>query len=255
MMKRIGLVAALLLVSACSSIVNVPTPDTPTDYSQVSNKGKTIALLGATGMVGSYVLKEALRQGYSVRVLARSPQKLAALLAAVKDKITIIEGNARDASAIQNLLIGSDVVISALGPVKTDGVAAASISTIASGHIVRAMQAQGIKRYILVSGAAVVMPDDERDFTGWVMRKLVQLSLGKTLRDKQAEYKLLEMSPIQWTLVRCPLIDAEPHRFEAEVTLDTPVGFNLRAGELARFLIEQIESEEYIRKGPFLGSK
>ncbi|MBF8270843.1 MAG: hypothetical protein HW386_2552, partial [Gammaproteobacteria bacterium] len=30
--------------------------------------------------------------------------------------------------------------------------------------------------------------------------------------------------------------------------------FNLRAGELARFVIEQIDAQEYIRKGPFLGS-
>ena len=211
----------------------------------------TIALLGATGMVGGFVLEQALEQGYQVRALARTPQKLEAF----KDRIAIIKGDARDPKALEALLNGSDVVVSTLGPVKADGDAAKMISTTASGHIVKLMPEYGIERYIVVSGAAVVMPGDNRNFTGWLMRTMVLISLGHTLTDKQAEYELLAASDVQWTLLRCPLIDPEPFRQKPVASLETPGSFNLRAGELAHFLIQQIESEQYVRQGPFLNSQ
>jgi len=201
-------------------------------------------------MVGGYILHEALLQGYDIRALARTPSKLEPL----KNQITVIKGDARDLSTIQELLKGSDFVISALGPVKADGNAGKNISTIATANIIKVMQQRNIKRYILVSGAAVTMPGDDRNLKGWIIKKMAQLAFSDTVRDKESEYKLLEESTVQWTIVRCPLIDAEPYRQESKATFDTPISFKLRSGELARFIIEQIDSQEYIRKGPFLGS-
>jgi hypothetical protein len=112
-----------------------------------------------------------------------------------------------------------------------------------------------VRRYILVSGAAVTIPGDDRNLTGWLMQKMASITLHDTLKDKQAEYQLLADSSVQWTLVRCPLIEAEPFKRKPRASLDSPTSFNLRAGELARFLIEQIDSKEFIRKGPFLESQ
>jgi uncharacterized protein YbjT (DUF2867 family) len=41
----------------------------------MSNQSMTILVIGATGSIGSLVVEEALRQGYSVRALVRSPEK------------------------------------------------------------------------------------------------------------------------------------------------------------------------------------
>ena len=249
--KEISLLAGSLWFSACSLTTKETIPFTPVDNFGRSKNNLTIALLGATGMAGGYILREALVQGYDVRVLARSPAKLDAL----KNRVTIIKGDVRDAVSIPELLRGSDVVISALGPVKSDGPAAArDICTVATGLILHAMQQLQVKRYILVSGAAVSMPGDDRNFLGWMIQKLAQLTLSAAVRDKEAEYKLLVESPVQWTLVRCPVIEAVPYLHPAKATLATPASFFLRAGELARFVIEQVDSQEYIRKGPFLGS-
>ena len=87
------------------------------------------------------------------------------------------------------------------------------------------------------------------------MEKMVSIALPDTLEDKQAEYQLLADSEIQWTLVRCPLIAAEPFEQRPRASLDTPTSFHLRAGELAYFLIEQIDSEDFIKRGPFLESR
>ena len=215
-----------------------------------SSQHHTVALLGATGMVGGYLLEAALGRGYTVRALARTPAKLAQF----DRRITIIKGDARDPAVIRELLHGSDVVISALGPVKADGDASHFINTTVTRNILEAMPAEDISLYIAVSGAAVVMPDDNRNLLGWWIRTLAQIGLHNALQDKQAEYALLADSTVDWILVRCPLIEPKPFDGPPLVSLQTPPAFQLRAGALAQFIIEQVETREFIRQGPFLGS-
>jgi putative NADH-flavin reductase len=243
----VGACACLLL--ACAS-PGPPQPEPGSDHPGQVTEPYTVALLGGSGMVGGYLLREALSRGYEVRALARTPARLDEF----RKRITIVQGDARDPVAIAELLQGSDVVISALGPVKADGDAARFISTDVTRNVLHEMEERAISRYIIVSGAAVVMPGDKRNLLGWWIRKLVQISLRDTLRDKQAEYDLLAESSTDWMLVRCPLIDPEPFRSAPRSSLETPPAFRLRAAELARFVIDQIESREFVRQGPFLGS-
>ena len=240
--------ACLLL--ACASSGPPVGPTLPIAPAVVASEQHTVALLGATGMVGDFLLRESLARGYSVRALARSPAKLAQF----SDRITIVEGDARDPAVIDELLRGSDVVISAVGPVQADGAANLFINTIVTGNVLHAMTAQDISRYLVISGAGVVLPSDQRDFLGWWIRTLAQVGLADALEDKQAEYKLLANSSADWTLVRCPLIDAESFRAPALVSVLTPPAFRVRAGEVARFTIDQITASNYSRQGPFLGS-
>lgn len=249
LVRRLFVIALALVLVACAAPTRQPVP-LPGDDA-VEKKEVTIALLGATGMAGSHILREALAQGYDVRALARSPQKLDAL----KNRITVVEGNALDRDALAAWLDGSDVVISALGPVRGDGAAASMLSTNVSRHIVELMTEKDIDRYIVVSGAAVEIPGDDRSFTGWLVQKLAALRFPQVLKDKQAEYELLADSVVQWTLVRCPVIEPEPFQEAPVASLDTISSFSLRAGELARFVIEEVESEEFARKGPFLESR
>mgnify|MGYP001819091821 FL=1 len=248
--RLIGLVLGISLLAACAS--NTPaTAPTLADVPQVAaSERRTIALLGATGMVGGYLLQEALARGHEIRALARTPAKLDEF----REHITIVQGDARDREVIRELLRGSDVVINALGPVKADGDAARFINSTVTEHVLSEMAAANASQYLVVSGAAVVMPGDDRNLLGWWIRTLAQLGLRETLRDKQAEYGLLAQSEFNWMLVRCPLIDPQPALSAPLAALNTPPTFRLRAGELARFMIDQIGSDHYARKGPFLGS-
>ena len=246
--------AALLLVvllTGCVSPQVKLSPDQIVEGSQPADKDKTIALIGATGMAGRYILQSALREGYPVKVLARTPAKLQGL----EDRIQIIEGDARDRAAMERLVDGSDVVITALGPVKSDGAGAQMISTNATANVVETMVAAGVDRYIVVSGAAVVVPGDQRNLTGWWMHQLVRIRLGDVLKDKQAEYELLADSDLDWTLVRCPLIDSLPYQSAPLTSLLTPSSFHLRAGELADFIIREVDSPDYLRQAPFVYSE
>ena len=246
--RVVGAIACSLLLLACVS--RSPVPESAPSPEK-SGGHHTVALLGASGMTGQYLLQEALARGYTVRALARTPAKLDAF----RDRITIVQGDARDPAVIEELLQGSDVVISALGPVKADGDAARFISTTATENILGAMEGTQVTQFMVVSGAAVVMQGDDRNFLGWWLRTLVQLGLRDTLRDKQAEYELLAASSADWMLVRCPLIDPEPFLLPPLTSLVTPPAFRVRAGELARFMMDQIETRQFIRQGPFIGSR
>ena len=69
---------------------------------------KKIALIGASGFVGSALLKEAVARGHSVTAIVRNPGKIAAArgVSAVKADVT-------DSAALAALLKGHDVVVSA----------------------------------------------------------------------------------------------------------------------------------------------
>ena len=117
------------------------------------------------------------------------------------------------------------------------------------------MQSEDVSYYMVVSGAAVVMPGDEPDLLGWWIRTLAQIGLSDELHDKQAEYELLAQSSVDWMLVRCPLIDPQSFRRAPLVALQSPPAFRVRAGELASFMLDQIDARQFVRKGPFVGSQ
>jgi putative NADH-flavin reductase len=252
--KSAGVILVLLssiLLTACVSTGKLEKLPTVDENSLSANKNITIALLGATGMVGGFVLELAIEQGYQIRALARTPAKLEAF----RGRIGVVEGDARDPAAIEALLRGADVVLSTLGPVRADGDAAKMLNTTATMEILALMPEHGIERYILVSGAAVTAPGDDRNLTGWLVQKSAAISLRRALVDKQAEYELLADSSVAWTAIRCPVIKATPYRQSPEASLDTPGSFTLRAGELAFFMLKQINAREFIGKSPFLVSR
>lgn len=70
-----------------------------------------IALIGATGYVGTPLLEELLQRGHQVTVLARNPGKLAA-----RPGLTVVAADAQDAVQVRQAVAGHDAVISAYNP-------------------------------------------------------------------------------------------------------------------------------------------
>lgn len=71
----------------------------------MSNNTKTIAFLGATGGCGLSALRHALAEGHSCIALCRTPSKLTDKFPPSEyPNLTIIQGNAHDAAAVQRCL-------------------------------------------------------------------------------------------------------------------------------------------------------
>src|SRR5258708_38144111 len=70
-----------------------------------------VAVLGATGFVGSALLKEALDRGHVVTAIVRHPEKLEK-----REGLTAKAGDVYDTSSIATLIRGNEAIISAFNP-------------------------------------------------------------------------------------------------------------------------------------------
>ena len=70
-----------------------------------------VALLGATGFVGSALLKEALERGHTVTAIVRHPEKLEQ-----RKGLVARAGDVYDTTTLAKLIEGHDALISAFNP-------------------------------------------------------------------------------------------------------------------------------------------
>ncbi|MFD3471365.1 NAD(P)-dependent oxidoreductase [Streptomyces sp. NPDC058682] len=82
-----------------------------------------IALFGATGTVGTRVLREALRRGYEVTAVVRDPAGLPDTVSGTGSgaetgtgTIVVVRGDVLDPASVAAVAAGHDVVVSAFGP-------------------------------------------------------------------------------------------------------------------------------------------
>lgn len=117
-----------------------------------------IAIIGASGFVGSRILSEALSRGHDVTAIVTDPVKLPS-----DAKLTAVKGDATDSMALASLLAGHDVAISAFNPGKDE-------SGAGPRSIIEAAKRSGVTRLLVVGGAGTleVAPGrrliDEPDF-------------------------------------------------------------------------------------------
>src|ERR1700687_5762195 len=96
-----------------------------------------IALVGATGNVGTRLISELTRRGHHVTAIARHPEKLQGQAA-----VRPVLGDMQNESARAELLAGHDVVIHSVKYHSTNGT-----------KIIAATKAQEVRRLLVVGGA------------------------------------------------------------------------------------------------------
>ncbi len=109
-----------------------------------------IALIGASGMIGSRILAEALQRGHYVTGIVRNPEKIEA-----HKNLTAKKADALHVDEMARILTGHDAVVSSLNPAR--GVAGPEAFELTlAGHqaVVAAVKKSGIKRFLSVGGAA-----------------------------------------------------------------------------------------------------
>ena len=106
-----------------------------------------IALIGATGFVGSPILKEALDRGHDVTAIARDAGKIKA-----QKNLKIVDGDVMDSDSLSEILKGNDVVVSAYNAGWTNPDLYNDFLK-GSRSIQEAVKKAGVKRLIIIGGA------------------------------------------------------------------------------------------------------
>ncbi len=208
----------------------------------------TIAILGGAGKAGRPLVREALRAGYRVRVLLRHPEQFDATDA----RLQIIQGDARDPAALRQLLSGCAALLSALGNPR--GEPTPILSTV-TGHLLPLLREAGISRYVAVTSLYETGPE-QRDLPTRQAADFMEQNFPRFMADRRRELELLSKSDLDWTYVRLPYVvpDPAPALGTVLVNLEHLPGPRITAEDLARFLVEQLESREYGRKAPFVAN-
>lgn len=136
-------------------------------------------------------MKRAERSSFSLdRVIAyvRDLAKLGDLAA----RVQIVKGELTDAAAIEAAVRGSAAVISAIGSSPDR----AQLDVPADGMrlVLGAMERSGVRRIVVLSGAAVVVPRERKPIGGRIASWFVRLMARNVVEAKQREYAVVRGS-------------------------------------------------------------
>ncbi len=106
-----------------------------------------IALIGATGFVGSAILREALERGHEVTAIVRHPEKIKP-----QAKLRPQKGDVNNADEVACLVAGHDAVISAFNPGWSDP-DIYNLQVKGTQAIISGVKKAGINRLLFVGGA------------------------------------------------------------------------------------------------------
>lgn len=213
-----------------------------------------LTIFGATGQIGSLLVKQALDEDYRVIAYARNINKLSNLH---NPRLTIVKGELNDLKCIEEAIKGSDAVLSMLGPDMTGKVVGMPI-TEGTSNILNAMKKLGIKRFI-ATGTPSSIPDPMNDkFTLWM--KFIRLTAKYAFPNAFKEYgqmgEIIQKSGLDWTIVRFLQPTDEPkkgivkHGFIGK----TKIGMKTTRADIADFSLRQVKDKTYICKMPAISN-
>ena len=110
---------------------------------------KKIVLIGASGFIGSVILKEALDRGHKVTAVVRHPEKITL----VHKNLVKKEGDVSFSETLSEVSKGADTVISAYNPGWKNPVIAEETTRVYKA-ILEGVRLSGVKRFLVVGGAA-----------------------------------------------------------------------------------------------------
>lgn len=108
---------------------------------------KKVAVIGATGFVGTQVVKELANRGYSVNALARNTSKIEE-----SENVKAVNADIYNTAELSEILKGNDAVINAFNPGWTNPNIFEDFLKGAES-IEKAVEESGVKRFITVGGA------------------------------------------------------------------------------------------------------
>lgn len=199
-----------------------------------------ITVFGATGMVGKYIINEAIGRLHSVRAFGRNVYEA---LSTERTHLELFKGYLFSENDIKDALKGTDAVLSAIGG-SVDGTDKAR--SIGMKKIVSVMEKHGPKRIIAIGGIGVLNADEQTYIfqTPDFPKQFLPLT-----NEHFAAYLCLANSSLDWTLL-CPpdIINAGPTG-EYSLNRNYPAEgqFRINAGDLADFMVKELENNEYLK--------
>jgi len=195
-----------------------------------------VALIGATGRIGSKITAELLKRGHSVTAIVRNPEK-----APDEPNLSAVKGDVTDTERTAALVRGHDAVISSAPFIP--GISAKVLETV---------RKSGVKRYIAVGGAGSLKAGDGK----MVMdNPQIPAEWLPPIKEGAELLKLLKAdSQLDWTFFS-PAVNIGPgertgkFRLGLDEVVAAPDGkSSISYDDYAIALVDELEQGKHIRK-------
>ena len=186
-----------------------------------------IAIFGAAGRTGGHAVHHALERGHEVTAFVHEGASPPG------EGIAVIEGDARDADAVDRALEGADAVISVLS--LRDAGAEPEYSE-ATAAVVEGATRAGIRRVVVTANNDVLT---DREVTG---------EFAAHAREHRRNRATLTASDLDWTILAAPWVTDDDPRgtYEAVVDAKAP-GRRIGSDDFALAAVEALARDDWIR--------
>jgi putative NADH-flavin reductase len=203
-----------------------------------------VTVFGASGRVGRHVVTAARAAGHDLTVLSRTGDL------PVREGVAVVKGAIEDLDAVRRAVAGRDVVISAVGPRHNTQEEELALEA-GMRNVTRAMAEAGVRRLVVLSGAAVSVPGDRKPVIDTVASRFVRLMARHVVGAKQREYQVMVATGLDWTALRPAIVnDGEARGYR--LSLELRPGARTTRADVGQALVDQLTDEEFVRQAPFV---
>jgi putative NADH-flavin reductase len=208
-----------------------------------------VAVFGAAGGIGKHAVRHALEKGYGVNAFIRNPAKLTI----THENLKLIKGEINDPSAVKEAIDGCAAVIWCVGIPMRKYEGTASLD----GHkvLLKAMNECGTTRLIDWATPSVPFEKDRKSFITVIPGILAGIALKQAKDELIAIGELVSESGLDWTIVRFMAPKNTLYTGNVKVGYgDVKMSLAVSREDIGAFMVEQVESKEYVRSMPIIGS-
>ena len=205
-----------------------------------------LTVFGASGRTGRPLVQQALDAGHEVVAFVRDPAKLPLQ----HEQLTIVQGDVTKPGDVESAVRGSDAVLSTLGQSKGSP---KDLQTEATRNIAAAMEKDGVKRLVSLTGAGVDAPEDQPKLINHIIKFALKTLSGPVLQDALGHVDVIKGSNLDWVIVRGPRLTEGPRTNSYRVGwVGVNTGVSISRADLADFMLKQVTDNTYLRKLPMV---
>jgi putative NADH-flavin reductase len=194
-----------------------------------------VALIGATGNVGSRLLAELVRRGHEVTAIARNPDAIPDL-----PKVTTRMGDVYEPAELAELLKGHGAAISSVPFTRSDPI-----------KLIEAVRASGVTRYLVVGGAGSleVAPGVRLiDTPEFPEAYKPEASAGANFLDLLRAEQAIDWTFLSPSLMFAPGERSGKFRLGGDQLLSNEQGSSISLEDYAIALVDELENPKHSRQ-------
>ncbi|GAB3982306.1 SDR family oxidoreductase [Actinoallomurus acanthiterrae] len=203
-----------------------------------------LTIFGASGGTGTQLVRQALERGHEVTAVVRDPARLDV---SSHDRLKVVTADVMDPAAIEPAVAGADAVVSALGP---RGSGPTTVCQDGARSIIAAMGKAGVRRFIMISAAGMVIDAGDGPVTRYVAKPILKRILRHGFADMGRAEEEVRDSGLDWTIVRPPQLTDKngTGRYRTATDLNVRGGLRISRADLATGILAMLTDDATVRR-------